>query len=54
MNRKTATFNFLNGILFYSKNRLICRYKFNLGEVNKLFRNKVKSIQQILIMFGFI
>jgi hypothetical protein len=54
LNRKTSTFNFLNGILFYHRNRLISRYKFNLGEVNRLFRNKVKNIQQSLIMFGFI
>lgn len=54
MNRKAANQNFLNGVVFYHKNRLICRYKFNLGETTKLFKNKLKSLQQSLLMFGFI
>lgn len=54
LSRKTASFNFLNGVLFYHKHRLISRYKFNLGEVNKLFKNKLKILQQALVMFGFI
>ena len=54
MNRKAANQNFLNGVVFYHKNRLISRYKFNLGETPKLFKNKLKSMQQNLLMFGFI
>lgn len=55
LNRKTnTTFNFFNGVLFYHKNRLISRYRFQLGEINKIFKNKLKNIQQTLLMFGFI
>ena len=53
-NRKVSTNSFLNGVLLYQKNRLICRYKFPLGEVSKLFKNKIKNVQQTLMMFGFI
>ena len=54
MNRKTANQNFLNGVVFYHKNRLVSRYKFDLGETPKLFKYKLKSMQQNLLMFGFI
>lgn len=54
MNRKVSSNGFLNGVLLYHKNRLICRYKHGLGEVNKIYKNKLKNLQQTLIMFGFI
>lgn len=54
MSRKTAVFNFLNGVLFYRRNRLICRYKFQLGDINQLHSYKTRAIQQALLMFGFI
>jgi hypothetical protein len=54
MNRKAANQNFLNGVVFYHKNRLISRYKFNLGETPRLFKNKLKYMQHNLLMFGFI
>jgi hypothetical protein len=54
INRKATSNGFLNGVLLYQKNRLICRYKFALGEVCRLFRNRLKNAQQTLMMFGFI
>jgi hypothetical protein len=54
MNRKSTNPNFLNGVVFYHKNRLVSRYKFDLGETTKLFKNKLKAMQQSLLMFGFI
>jgi hypothetical protein len=54
LNRKISSNSFLNGVLLYQKNRLICRYKYSLGEVSKLFKNKLKNLQQTLMMFGFI
>jgi hypothetical protein len=54
LNRKSAAFTFLNGVLFYRRNRLVARYKYPFGEVNKLLRYKPKAIQQMLMMFGFI
>ena len=53
-NRKVSSHSFLNGVLLYQKNRLICRYKFSLGEVSKISKNKLKNVQQTLMMFGFI
>lgn len=52
VNRKS--FHFFNGVLFYHKNRLVSRYKFSLGEINEIFKNRLKSAQQTLLMFGFI
>ncbi len=54
LNRKSTAFHFLNGVLFYHKNRLISRYQFDLGEISKLFKNKMKAVQQTFMMFGFI
>lgn len=54
LNRKVSSNGFLNGVLLYQNNRLICRYKYGLGEVSKIFKNKLKNLQQTLIMFGFI
>jgi hypothetical protein len=53
-NRKPSSNNFLNGVLLYQKNRLICRYKYSLGDAAKIFKNKVKPLQQSLMTFGFI
>ena len=54
MNRKSTNPNFLNGVVFYHRNRLVSRYKFELGETTQLFKNKLKAMQQSLLMFGFI
>ena len=31
LNRKSTSINFINGVLFYRKNRLISRYKYPFG-----------------------
>lgn len=53
LNRKSTAFTFLNGVLFYRKNRLICRYKYPFGEANMIYGHKLKAIQQAMMMFGF-
>lgn len=53
-NRKSYAFNSVNGVLLYKENRLITRYRYALGEVNRLFKGKLKAVQQSLVMFGFI
>ena len=54
LSRKALTFQTLNGVLLYHKNRLITRHRYPLGEIHKLFRGRLKQVPQGLAMFGFI